>query len=86
MCEGTQRSRAPSPKAGYCEEKVRLEEEFLKAIRTLLVLHSRQTQAVIDGDPEFSRFDILVHRATERKELAKYALIAHIELHQCGAQ
>lgn len=86
MFEGTQSVPVACPKAGYCEEKARLEDEFLKTIRELLVLHSQQTQAVIDGDPDFSRFDLLVHTATERKELAKYALIAHIDLHQCGTQ
>jgi hypothetical protein len=51
-----------------------------------MALHVQQTQALIDGDPEFSRFDVLIHEASEQKELAKYALIAHIESHHCGKE
>ncbi len=69
-----------------CADKTRLEDEFLKAIRELMALHVQQTQALIDGDPEFSRFDVLIHEASEQKELAKYALIAHIESHHCGKE
>ena len=66
-----------------CEEKVRLLDEFLKAIRELNGLLNDQTRAVIDGDPDFSRFDVLLHFAQEKKEQAKYAWIAHVESHRC---
>jgi hypothetical protein len=75
------------PKIGFCEEKNRLLGEFLKAIREFTELQSQQTQAVIDaaanGDADFTRFDILLHMAQERKEGAKYAWIAHVEEHGC---
>jgi hypothetical protein len=67
----------------FCEERRRLSEEFLETNRVLMDLHSQQTQAVIDNDDEFSRFDDLIHLAREKKEQAKYALIAHIEKHHC---
>lgn len=69
---------------GYCEEKQRLLDYFLQAIRELSALQAQQTQAVIDGDSDFSRFDVLLHMAQERKETAKYAWIAHVESHKCG--
>jgi len=46
-------------------------------------LQNQQTQAVIDQDPEFSRFDDLIHLAREKKDQAKYALIAHVDVHHC---
>jgi hypothetical protein len=67
----------------FCEERRRLSEEFLATNRVLMDLHSQQTQAVIDNDHDFSRFDDLIHLAREKKDQAKYALIAHIEKHHC---
>jgi len=46
-------------------------------------LQNRQTQAVIDQDADFSRFDDLIHIAREKKDAAKYALIAHTNEHHC---
>ena len=71
------------PKIGFCQEKKRLQQEFLRAIHEFNELQSQQIQAVIDGDPDFNRFDILLHMALERKERAKYAWIAHVEAHHC---
>ena len=71
------------PRVAYCAEKNRLAEEFLRAIRKLTALQRQQTQAVIDGDPDFARFDLLLHMAQEEKEGAKYAWIAHVEAHRC---
>ena len=72
------------PEVGYCEEKVRLQDEFLAAVQEISFLHSQQTQAVIDGDPDFSRFDVLLHLSQEKKNKAKYAWMAHVESHHCG--
>jgi hypothetical protein len=71
------------PKVGFCEEKNRLLREFSAAIHDLVEIQNQQTQAVIDGDPDFARFDLLLHMALERKDQAKYALIAHVESHHC---
>ena len=75
--------RPPSPGIRFCEEKNRLRQEFLNAIRELVAIQAQQTQAVIDRDPDFARFDVLLHMAQERKDQTKYALIAHIESHHC---
>jgi hypothetical protein len=67
----------------FCEEKYRLLDDFLRAVRQLNSLHTEQTQAVIRGDRDFTRFDILIYAAQERKESAKYAWFAHVENHGC---
>src|ERR1700758_2094595 len=79
---GSQQARAksdPKPEVVFCREKHRLLHEFLDTIRELTSLQDLQTRAVIEGDPEFARFDVLLHFAQERKEQAKYAWIAHVE-------
>ena len=58
-------------------------EEFLEAIRELTHLQSEQAKSVIEGDPEFSRFDLLIHMANQRKDRAKYALLLHVQEHGC---
>jgi hypothetical protein len=75
--------RVNLPGIGFCEEKNRLLKAFLAAIHELVETQKQQTQAVIDGDADFGRFDVLLHMAHERKDLAKYAWIAHVEAHHC---
>jgi hypothetical protein len=67
----------------YCEEKQRLSGDFVTAAHELMTLQSQQTEAVIAGDPDFARFDDLLHMAREKKDQAKYQLIAHVEEHHC---
>ena len=71
------------PEIGFCQEKNRLQRHFLQKIRELNALLADQTKAVIEGEPDFNRFDILIHMAQEQKEMAKYAWIAHVESHGC---
>jgi hypothetical protein len=77
-----ERTRVPA--IGFCREKNRLLDEFLEASRAVMALQNEQTQAVIQGDSDFPRFDVLLHLAHDRKEMAKYAWIAHVESHGCG--
>lgn len=70
-------------KTGFCEEKLRLMEEFLAAATDLVTAHNEQVRALIEDDPEFNRFDVLIHVATERKRKAKYAYLDHLDLHGC---
>jgi len=76
--------RTRLPEIGFCEEKNRRLDEFVQASREMIALQNEQTQAVIQGDSNFTRFDVLLHLAQERKEIAKYAWIAHVESHRCG--
>jgi hypothetical protein len=68
---------------GICGERVRHMEDFLGAIRELTQLQNEQAKSVIEGDPEFSRFDLLIHMANQRKDCAKYALLLHVQEHGC---
>ena len=82
---------ADSPIAGqpktsgvrYCEQNKRLLNEFAETITALTALHEQQFIAVVNGDSDFSRFDVLIHLATEKKQQAKYAYLHHIETHGC---
>jgi hypothetical protein len=69
--------------SGFCSIKQELINEFLEAVHEIAVLQKQQAQAVIEDDPDFSRFDLLLHLAQEKKDTAKYAWIAHVETHGC---
>jgi hypothetical protein len=70
-------------KQAFCEEKLRLMEEFLAAATDLVSAHNEQVRALMDDDPDFNRFDLLIHSATERKRKAKYEYLTHLERHGC---
>jgi len=76
-------ARARIPGIAFCANKQRLLREFLNAIQELTAIQAQQTRAVIEGDDDFTRFDVLLHLAQERKDQAKYAWIAHVEGHRC---
>jgi hypothetical protein len=71
------------PEIAFCSEKARLVFDFLNSIRNVTSLQKQQTQAVIEDDPDFARFDLLIHIALETKDAAKYALMSHMESHGC---
>jgi hypothetical protein len=58
-------------------------DELLQAIRELNALQEEQTKALITGDPDFTRFDLLIHAARQKKENSKYAWMTHVEAHRC---
>jgi hypothetical protein len=68
-----------------CEEVRRLLDAFGVAVQELMQLHEQQFLAVVDGDHEAGRFDLLIHDANQRKQNAKYALIAHVDTHGCSS-
>ncbi len=67
----------------YCEEARRLLDAFGQAVKDLVHLHELQFLAIIEGDPECNRFDVLIHMANERKMAAKYEYLHHVEVHGC---
>lgn len=77
-------SRVPHPDIAFCKEKFQLLSDLVDAIHQLNMLQNEQTQAIINEDPDFSRFDLLLHLAQEKKETAKYRWIGHVETHGCG--
>lgn len=68
----------------YCEAARALLDEFAEAVRDLVQLHELQFQAIVEGDPDCSRFDVLIHMANEKKMQAKYLYIHHLEEHGCS--
>jgi len=67
----------------FCEEKHRLIDKLIAAMGKVSRLQAEQLRAVIDGDPDFARFEALVHAAQQEKDDAKYAVMAHISAHHC---
>lgn len=67
-----------------CSEHNRLLEEFGTTVRDLLKLHEQQFMAIVEGDSECNRFDLLIHMANEQKQQAKYAYLRHVESHGCA--
>jgi hypothetical protein len=73
----------PDVRQAGCAERLRLTGEFTKSLEELVKLQCQQAEAVIRHDPDFARFDILIHMASHRKREAKYALLKHQEGHGC---
>jgi hypothetical protein len=71
------------PEVALCTTKQRLSDAFLDAVREVTHIENQQIQSVIEGDEDFTRFDLLLHFAQEQKDMAKYAWIAHVEAHGC---
>jgi hypothetical protein len=68
-----------------CREQRRLLDAFGEAVQGLLLLHEQQFLAVVAGDLDSHRFDLLIHMANEKKQQAKYAYLQHVETHDCPA-
>ena len=65
-----------------CQGCRQLLEEFGDAVREVLSLNEAHFLAVMNGDEDPHRFDILIHLANERKQNAKYAYVQHLESHK----
>ena len=73
-----------SPSEKVCPVAQALLDEFLASVRDLTALHEQLMSAILAHDPEFSRFDLLIHMANEKKQDAKYAYLHHLEEHGCS--
>ena len=71
--------------AAICKEQRRLLDAFGEAVQELLLLHEQQFLAIIGGDLDSHRFDLLIHMANEKKQQVKYAYLQHVETHGCSA-
>jgi hypothetical protein len=69
-----------------CEDARRLMEIFSQAVQELLELRKQQFVFVAKGNLGAARFEPLIDEANERKQNAKYALLAHISQHGCSSQ
>jgi chemotaxis family two-component system response regulator Rcp1 len=77
-------TKTPAEKIRGCQEHNQLLDEFGAAVRELLSLHEQQFRAIVEGDEECSRFDILIHMANEQKQAKKYAYLSHVGAHGCS--
>jgi len=69
----------------YCDAARRLLEEFGEAVSVVLQFHQEQFHAIMEGDGDAGRFDVLIHEANEVRQNAKYAYLSHVHLHGCSA-
>jgi CheY-like chemotaxis protein len=67
-----------------CTESRRLLDSFGNTVQELLHLHDEQFRAILNNDQDCNRFDLLIHMANEKKQLAKYAYLRHLESHGCS--
>jgi hypothetical protein len=72
------------PKPAVCELAWQLLDSFGSAVEALVALHEQQFRAILAGDENASRFDLLIHDANDRKQNAKYAYMTHCEIHGCS--
>jgi hypothetical protein len=86
MCTEDTPAKGPLPGSGsiFCAESRRLLDVFGDAVHELVMLHEQQFLAIVAGDTECSRFDLLIHMANEKKQEAKYAYLHHVETHGCS--
>lgn len=66
-----------------CAEHARLLGDLAGASKELVQFHEQQFVAIVQGDRECHRFDLLIHMANEKKQHAKYAYLRHVEEHGC---
>jgi hypothetical protein len=86
MCaeeRGLSSGQTESP--AFCETAKRLLDEFGTTVQAVLALHEQQFLAIVEGDSNAGRFDLLIHEALENKQNAKYAYLNHLDAHGCSS-
>jgi CheY-like chemotaxis protein len=68
-----------------CDEQSRLRTSLAETVKELLGLHQEEFDAIVQGDAEWARFDLLIHMANEKKQQAKYNFVRHLETHGCSS-
>jgi len=82
--EGTKKNESHKP-PGYCDTARLLLEAFGEAVQHVVSLHEHQFHAILDGDANAGRFDVLIHEANEKKQNSKYAYLNHLHRHGCSS-
>ena len=59
----------------YCDEARSLLDEFGRAVQQVVMLNEQQFQAIVAGDDDASRFDLLIHEANETKQNMKFTSV-----------
>ena len=70
-----------APAAAYCPVKERLLKDFADAVADYNALQTKELEAILKGGDFSSELEIA--GARERRYRAKYAILAHRELHGC---
>jgi hypothetical protein len=76
-------SRAISPKAFICAEKLHLSDLYIEAVREIMQLEDAEISAVINGGVGLERFDLALRVAREKRDRAKLAFTLHLQQHGC---
>ena len=71
------------PEIAFCAQKQQLLGQFIDAVKEITRAQAEQMEFVLRGEPEFDRLELVLHAASQRKDAAKYALLAHVEKHHC---
>jgi len=74
--------RAPILTPGICDERRRLNDDFVQAVREVMELHDSEIRTLLRGKAA-SRFDIALQAAQRNRERAKRRLLRHITEHGC---
>jgi len=77
------RKPEPIPDIAFCAEKQELLRRFVNSVQEIGRLQQIQMESLMRGEPEFDQLEVLLHEAGQRKDAAKYALLAHIDSHHC---
>src|SRR3954447_21515317 len=68
---------------GQCPENERLLHVFAEAVDELLMFQEQHFQALVNGETDSERYEVLIHLANEKRQAAKYAYLMHLEAHGC---
>src|SRR4051812_21476177 len=66
-----------------CAENERLLHAFGEAVQEVVMFQDQHFAAVVAGDSDAERYELLIHLAGEKRQAAKYAYLSHIEAHGC---
>jgi hypothetical protein len=69
--------------SGRCPDNERLLNAFGEAVRELLIFQEQHFVALVNGEADPERYELLIHLASEKRQAAKYAYITHLEEHGC---
>jgi len=82
--ESSLRATPTSEQSAICSTARQLLDAFGEAVHRVVVLHDQQFLAIVGGDSDANRFDILIHDALECKQSTKYAYLNHLDTHGCA--
>src|SRR5207253_330215 len=66
-----------------CSESERLLNAYGTAVQELFMFQEQHFAALVDGDEDPTRYELLIHMAGEKRQAAKYAYLRHVEEHGC---